>query len=60
MLELCPNNALWVDVEAFEEAAAAARRSRELAAYRAVVELYTGELLPGDRYEDGRRSEGRS
>jgi DNA-binding SARP family transcriptional activator len=39
LLELCPNNALWVDVEAFEEEAATARRSRELAAYRAVVEL---------------------
>jgi predicted ATPase/DNA-binding SARP family transcriptional activator/DNA-binding CsgD family transcriptional regulator len=52
LLELCPNNALWVDVEAFEEAAATARRSREPAAYRTAAELYTGDLLPDDRYED--------
>jgi hypothetical protein len=41
---------LWVDVDAFEEAAATARRARDPAAYRAAVELYAGELLPGDRY----------
>ena len=29
-----------------------ARRSGEPAAYRAVVKLYTGDLLPEDRYED--------
>jgi two-component SAPR family response regulator len=28
------------------------RRSREPAAYRAAIELYTGELLPEDRYEE--------
>jgi predicted ATPase/DNA-binding SARP family transcriptional activator/DNA-binding NarL/FixJ family response regulator len=52
LLELCSNEALQVDVEAFEEATANARRLREPAAYRAAVALYTGELLPGDRYED--------
>jgi DNA-binding SARP family transcriptional activator len=41
---------LWVDVEAFEDAAVTARRSRDPAAYRAALELYAGELLPGDRY----------
>jgi DNA-binding SARP family transcriptional activator len=52
MLALCPDGTLWVDTEAFEEAAAAAHRSREPAAYRAAIELYTGELLPEDRYEE--------
>ena len=51
-LRLCPDGQLWVDAEVFEEAAARARRSREPAAYRAAVELYAGELLPGDRYEE--------
>jgi len=57
-LVLCPGGQLWVDVEAFEEAASTARRSRDPAAYRAAIELYTGELLPEDRYEEwleGRR-----
>jgi predicted ATPase/DNA-binding SARP family transcriptional activator/DNA-binding CsgD family transcriptional regulator len=52
LLELCPSDPLWVDVEAFEEAAVTARRSREPGAYRAASELYTGDLLPEDRYED--------
>jgi DNA-binding SARP family transcriptional activator len=51
MLALCPDGTLWVDAEAFEEAATA-RRSRGPAAYRAAIELYTGELLPEDRYEE--------
>ena len=57
---LCPEVELWVDVEAFEEAANAARRSRDPGAYRAALELYGGELLPEDRYEEwaeGRRGE---
>jgi predicted ATPase/DNA-binding SARP family transcriptional activator/DNA-binding CsgD family transcriptional regulator len=49
---LCPEGSLWVDVEAFEEAAATARRIREPAAYRAAIDLYAGELLPEDRYEE--------
>jgi predicted ATPase/DNA-binding SARP family transcriptional activator len=59
-LALCPGGWLWVDVEAFEEAAATARRARDPAAYRAAIELYAGELLPGDRYEawtENRREE---
>ena len=51
-LALCPRDALWVDVEAFEAAAATARRSQDPAAYRAALELYAGELLPDDRYEE--------
>jgi predicted ATPase/DNA-binding SARP family transcriptional activator/DNA-binding CsgD family transcriptional regulator len=52
LLALCPDGPLWVDVEAFERAAATARRSRDPAAYRAAVELYVGDLLPEDRYEE--------
>jgi predicted ATPase/DNA-binding SARP family transcriptional activator/DNA-binding CsgD family transcriptional regulator len=51
LLALCPDGLLWVDVEAFERAAATARRSREPAAYRAALELYIGDLLPEDVYE---------
>jgi DNA-binding SARP family transcriptional activator len=59
-LIICPDGDLWVDVDAFEEAAANARRAHEPAANRAAIELYAGELLPGDRYEgwaEGRRAE---
>jgi len=51
-LVLCPEGELWVDVEAFEEAAETARRECEPATYRAALDLYAGELLPGDRYEE--------
>jgi predicted ATPase/DNA-binding SARP family transcriptional activator/DNA-binding CsgD family transcriptional regulator len=51
-LVLCPEGSLWVDVEAFEQAARTARRSREPAAYEAAIDLYAGELLPADRYEE--------
>jgi predicted ATPase/DNA-binding SARP family transcriptional activator len=51
-LVLCPESFLWVDVDAFEEAARSARRSREPAVYRVALDLYTGELLPTDRYEE--------
>ncbi len=50
-LVLCPGGDLWVDVEAFEEAAANARRSKDPATYRAAIELYAGDLLPEERYE---------
>jgi predicted ATPase/DNA-binding SARP family transcriptional activator/DNA-binding CsgD family transcriptional regulator len=60
VLVLSPDGQLWVDVDAFEEAAATARRARDPAAYRAAIELYAGELLPEDRYEEwaeGRREQ---
>ncbi|HEY6712996.1 MAG TPA: tetratricopeptide repeat protein [Rubrobacter sp.] len=51
-LTLCPDSPLWVDVKAFEEAAATARHAiPEPAAFRAAIDLYSGELLPQDRYE---------
>jgi predicted ATPase/DNA-binding SARP family transcriptional activator/DNA-binding CsgD family transcriptional regulator len=51
-LALYPEGPMWVDVEAFEEAAAAARLARSPAAYEAAVGLYAGDLLPEDRYEE--------
>ena len=57
---LCPKSVLWVDAEAFEEAATTARRSSDPAAYRAALDLYSSDLLPEDRYEewaDSRREE---
>jgi DNA-binding SARP family transcriptional activator len=50
-LTLCPDSALWVDAEAFEEAAATARHALEPQAFGAAIDLYSGELLPEDRYE---------
>jgi predicted ATPase/DNA-binding SARP family transcriptional activator/DNA-binding CsgD family transcriptional regulator len=51
LLVLCPGGLLWVDIEAFEDAASVARRSREPGVYRTALDLYAGELLPEDRYE---------
>lgn len=51
-LVLCLDRPVWIDVEAFEAAASQARRSRDAAACRAAINLYTGDLLPEDRYED--------
>ena len=59
-LVLCPGGDLWVDVDAFEEAAATARRAKEPSTYRAAFDLYEGDLLPENRYEEwaeGRRRE---
>jgi predicted ATPase/DNA-binding SARP family transcriptional activator/DNA-binding CsgD family transcriptional regulator len=49
---LAPPDVLWVDVEAFERDAAAARRTGDPATYRSAIALYTGDLLPDDLYED--------
>jgi predicted ATPase/DNA-binding SARP family transcriptional activator/DNA-binding CsgD family transcriptional regulator len=50
-LVLCPESDLWIDVGVFQETAATARRAGEPAPYRAAIELYAGDLLPEDRYE---------
>lgn len=42
---------VWIDVDAFLAAAAAARRSSDPADYGKAIELYRGDLLPDDRYE---------
>jgi predicted ATPase/DNA-binding SARP family transcriptional activator len=43
---------LHVDVDAFRQAAATARRKVSLANYNRAISLYTGDLLPEDRYEE--------
>ena len=43
---------LWIDVDAFEEQAAAAVKSNTAEAYEAVLDSYTGDLLDEDLYED--------
>jgi predicted ATPase/DNA-binding SARP family transcriptional activator len=52
ILVLCPTEPLWTDMEAFAIAVARARRSREPADYRAALDLYAGDLLPEDRFEE--------
>ena len=52
VLRLGAKGALWIDVDAFQAAAVAARRSGEPAAYQDALGLYGGELLPEDRYAE--------
>ena len=52
IVTLGPPELVWVDVAAFEAAAAQARQRGDPAVYRAALALYTGELLPEDRYEE--------
>ena len=49
---LCPDASPWIDVEAFETAAARARSSQDSVGYQTALDLYVGDLLPEDRYED--------
>jgi predicted ATPase/DNA-binding SARP family transcriptional activator len=51
VLRLQPGDGLRIDVEAFEQAAARARRG-ESDAFTEALALYRGELLPDDRYEE--------
>lgn len=51
MLALWPHADVHIDVERFETAARQALVTDDPAACRAVVGLYTGDLLPDDRYE---------
>lgn len=52
ILRLCPAEPLRVDAEAFRLAADEARRLQDRAAHLAAIELYAGELLPDEPYED--------
>ncbi len=55
---LSPGQPAWIDIREFEKAAFSAQRSRQTADYEAALSLYTGDLLPQDRYEEwthGRR-----
>jgi len=51
MLALWPDADVHIDVERFETAARRALADDDPAACRNVVDLYTGDLLPEDRYE---------
>ena len=53
-LRLCPEPdfPLWVDVEAFEAAAEKAQAAHDSAAIQVALDLYTGDLLLEDLYED--------
>jgi DNA-binding SARP family transcriptional activator len=60
VLRLVSPGDLWIDAEAWKEAAQQAHRTGDLASCRTAVELYSGDLLPEDRYEEwamGRREE---
>lgn len=50
-LVLCSDGNLWVDVDAFDEVANTARRSRDPVTHRAAIALYAGELLLDNRYQ---------
>jgi predicted ATPase/DNA-binding SARP family transcriptional activator len=52
LLLLCPEDPIWIDAVAFERAAGSARELQRAAAYVEALTLYTGELLPEDRFED--------
>jgi predicted ATPase/DNA-binding SARP family transcriptional activator len=52
LISLCPDTPLWIDLEAFEQAAKEASRSRDPASYQTALALYLGDLLPEDLYED--------
>jgi predicted ATPase/DNA-binding SARP family transcriptional activator len=52
VVTLGPPELVWVDVTAFERAATQARQHQDPASYRAALDLYAGELLPEDRYEE--------
>jgi predicted ATPase/DNA-binding SARP family transcriptional activator len=52
VLTLAAPGQAWVDVNAFEQAAAEARRTGALDDHRAATDLYRGDLLPEDQYEE--------
>jgi DNA-binding SARP family transcriptional activator len=49
---LAPRGSLWIDVETFRRGADAARQSKDPPLYEKALRLYTGDLLPEDRYDD--------
>jgi predicted ATPase/DNA-binding SARP family transcriptional activator len=42
----------WLDIDAFDAAGRRARQTRDPQDYQTAVELYRGELLPEDRFEE--------
>jgi len=55
ILTLCVDDSIWIDVDEFEAAAAAACRGRDPAMYEAALGLYTGDLL--EEWTTQRRSD---
>jgi DNA-binding SARP family transcriptional activator len=43
---------LWIDVDAWSKAARQARRAGDVASHRAAIDVYSGDLLPEDRFEE--------
>jgi DNA-binding SARP family transcriptional activator len=52
VVRLSPAGRLTVDIDQFEQAAAVARRGADLSALQHAVQLWTGPVLPEDRYAD--------
>ncbi|HXT34111.1 MAG TPA: AAA family ATPase, partial [Chloroflexota bacterium] len=52
LLVLKADQPLWVDIEAFAALVADARGTRDPNLYEGAVEVYRGDLLPEDPYED--------
>jgi DNA-binding SARP family transcriptional activator/predicted ATPase len=50
VVRLCPGGGLTVDVDKFEQAAAAARSTSDVTELQAALDLWTGPLLPEDQY----------
>jgi predicted ATPase/DNA-binding SARP family transcriptional activator len=49
---LCAPSQLWIDVDEFEMAAAKAVKESDFDSFETALNLYQGELLPEDLYED--------
>lgn len=52
LVALCAPGGVYVDVEAFESRAAAALRSDNPRLFEAALDIYRGDLLPEELYED--------
>lgn len=52
VLALAPPCGFRVDIHDFEQAVTIAQEQHDAERFRAAAELYTGDLLPEDRYED--------
>ena len=52
VVRLCPAGGLIVDVDVFEQAAAHARSSSDVPTLQHALQLWTGPLLPEDRYAE--------
>lgn len=53
LLRLQPEAVAWVDIDEFQRLVSRAREARhDLGHYRAALELYTGDFMPDDPYDD--------